>query len=332
MKILILRTDRIGDVILSEPVIEVIASKFNNPKIDVALSEYSAPVLYGNPHISNIYKLSSRGIKDAFNLANILKRNNYDLSITIDTHPISYLIPYLSKVKVRIGQGRRLWGVFLNYPVSFSRRHSNLHEVVLNQMLLKQFGHKPELKRPELYISQDEVVMVIDSIKKLGYEEGRPIIIIHPGSLGSSAHPPLKIYKKLSETVSRYGQVVIVGRREFDNLDGFRDIENILVIDDIDIREYMALISQAVLFIGGDTGPMHIASAFNIPVIALFSPIRGCGPERWGPLSDKYIIYKPDIEECNGKCDRCKYYNCMEKIDAFDIISGVMSLVRFKEV
>jgi len=332
MKILILRTDRIGDVVLSEPVIEVIASKFKNAKIDVALSEYSAPLLYENPHISNIYKLRSCGIKDAFNLVNILKRNNYDLSITIDTHPISYLIPFLSGIKVRVGQGRRLWGVFLNYPVSFSRRHSNLHEVVLNQMLLKQFGHKPELKRPELYISQGEVEMAIDKIRVLGYEEGKPIIIIHPCSLRSSADPPLKIYKELSEVISSYGKVVVVGRRKFDNLDIFRGIKGILLIDDIDIREYMAFISQATLFIGGDTGPMHIASAFNIPVIALFSPIRGCGPERWGPLSDKYIIYKPDIEECNGKCDRCKYYNCMEKIDAFDIISGIMSLVRFKEV
>jgi len=332
MKILVLRTDRIGDVVLSEPVIEVLASKFKNSRIDIVVSKYSAPILYENPHISNIYELRSRHIKDVINLSNILKKNEYDLSITIDTHPISYLIPFLSGIKVRIGQGRRAWSVFMNFPVSFSRRHSNLHEVILNQMLLKPFGYNPELIRPKLYLSQEEVEMVINLIKKLGYEEGKPIIVIHPGSLGSSAHPPLMIYKKISDFMTSFGQVIVSGRREFDNLDIFRDRNGILVIDNMEIRNYMALVSMASIFIGGDTGPMHIASALNIPIIALFSPIMGCGANRWGPLSDKYIVYMPDVLECRGRCNKCKFYNCMEKIDTFDIMTGIRSIMKFWEV
>ncbi|MGQ9706508.1 MAG: glycosyltransferase family 9 protein [bacterium] len=332
MRILVLRTDRIGDIVLSEPVVEVLGKRFDNARIDFVSSLYSAPVLYNNPHISNIYELQGRGMKDVIKISGTLSKINYDLSISIDTHPVSYIIPFLSKVKVRIGQVRRLWSILVNNPVSFSRRGSRLHEVVLNQMLLKPLGLKPVFMRPKLYLSSSEIDIVISKIRGLGYEDGKSMIVIHPGSLGSSAHPPVSVYSRLASVLVNYGQVIVVGRRDFDNIDIFRERDGIFVIDDMNIREYIALLSKAGLFIGGDTGPMHIASALNIPVVALFSPIIGCGPERWGPLSDKYIVYMPDDLECKGRCRKCKYYNCMERMNVNDIIAGIISLLKLREV
>lgn len=327
MKVVILRTDRIGDLVLAEPLIEALHSIYTNICVDVVASEYAAPVLYENPLVSKILALKERNIRCVMSMVEEVSKGGYDISITVDTSPISYLIPFLAGVRIRVGQGRRLWGFTLNKPVFFSRRCSDLHEVILNQLLLKPFGYSPSLVRPRLFLSPVEVENARRMIADFGFEMSKKVIVMHPGSLGSSAEPPFNLYYRLCEMLGSRFQVMVCGQKGVDNLEIFTGIEGVRVIDDMNIREYMGLISQSDLFVGGDTGPMHIASAMNIPVVAIFSPMPDCGPQRWGPLSDRYAVYMPSLSECNGECSRCKLFNCMEKFKIDDIITGVVRLL-----
>ena len=63
-----------------------------------------------------------------------------------------------------------------------------------------------------------------------------------------------------------------------------------------------------------------------MPSIAFFPPVRAMTPNRWGPVGCNSLVIKPDVPDCNGKCNNCKYSGCMKNIDlmpVFDWLSGI---------
>ncbi|MFH1223388.1 MAG: glycosyltransferase family 9 protein [Pseudomonadota bacterium] len=88
------------------------------------------------------------------------------------------------------------------------------------------------------------------------------------------------------------------------------------------LKELVAVISEAKLFIGPSTGPMHIAAACAVPLVSIFSPVRVQSARRWGPYSKNSIVISPRVTcpaklKCLG--DRCESYNCMDMVSIDDI-------------
>jgi heptosyltransferase-2 len=82
----------------------------------------------------------------------------------------------------------------------------------------------------------------------------------------------------------------------------------------------MSIIAGASFFISNSTGPLHIARAFNIPLLAFYCPAIPCSPERWGPYNQKDSIITPDIIPCKScNIDKCPYGNCLNLISWSDI-------------
>ena len=90
-----------------------------------------------------------------------------------------------------------------------------------------------------------------------------------------------------------------------------------------------ALIRKADAFVSNSTGPLHIAAAVGTPVVAFYPPIRQCSPVRWGPLTDRKVIFEPRTDDCpRCKGGPCESNDCMDLITVEAVESAVNSLMR----
>jgi len=157
------------------------------------------------------------------------------------------------------------------------------------------------------------------------------LVLIHPGSGGSARDWTVQGFAGLADRLLAEGitRVVISGGPADETV-----VEQVLSLmrgqpltfpRPLSLRELAALIARCHLVVTNSTGPMHIATAVKTPVVALFSPIRSCSPQRWGPWGSGHQVVVPPVPVCD-RCveQRCPHYDCMNLITD----DQVFSLVR----
>ena len=96
----------------------------------------------------------------------------------------------------------------------------------------------------------------------------------------------------------------------------------------LNLRQFIAVISQSDLVVSGSTGPMHVAAALDVATVSLFDPRRGSSPVRWGPLGDRGVVFKPEVPTCE-KCiyEKCPYWDCMDRIPVEAVTQKVREIL-----
>ena len=161
-----------------------------------------------------------------------------------------------------------------------------------------------------------------------------PLLGINPGASYGSAKRwyPQEFVKVASELSSEYDIVIFGGPGEKDIA---FDIEQGLIKKGVDnyhnlagnttIPELIDRISKLDLFITGDSGPMHVAAAFQIPTVAIFGPTRDDETSQW--MNEKSLIVKKNLEcqPCMQRTCPLQHHNCMNLIKAVDVLNAVKS-------
>src|ERR1035437_769966 len=139
--LLIVRTDRIGDVVLSLPLAELVKKLYPDCRITFLLKNYTKSLAEGHPFIDNILILNEKNNKISL-LNNIrqIKKNSYDVAIVVYPTFITSLIIFLSGIHKRIGTGYRWYSILFNSNVYEHRKNALRHELEYNVNLLKYFG------------------------------------------------------------------------------------------------------------------------------------------------------------------------------------------------
>ncbi len=104
------------------------------------------------------------------------------------------------------------------------------------------------------------------------------------------------------------------------------------------LRNYMAVMSNAVLFVGPSTGTTHLANILGVKVVTIYSPIKVQASLRWGPFfrdSKKARVIVPDVVcgekfQCAGSS--CLYYECMGKIEVDEVFESIQQLLIDKKL
>ena len=319
-KVLIIQTAFIGDVILATPLIETIKVNYPNCQIDFLIKKGNEELVNNHPLISNVF-LFDKTQKSHSLLDNIrkIRREKYDFVFNLQRFVSSGLIAGFSAGKKIIG--------FKKNPMSFlfdkrfEHQISNgQHEVDRNLSLI-QAQCKLLIRRPKLYPSKADFAKV-DELAET------PFICIAPASVWKTKQAPIEKWIEIIRHAASEYRIYLVGASsdyalceeiiqksqciELDNLCG-----------KLKLMETAALFSKAQHVFVNDSGPLHIASAMNTPVTALFcstSPKFG-----FGPLSDKNEV----IEVMNLACRPCGlhgkitcpkgHFDCGNKLDVSKI-------------
>jgi ADP-heptose:LPS heptosyltransferase len=99
-------------------------------------------------------------------------------------------------------------------------------------------------------------------------------------------------------------------------------------VSTLNLKIFAAFIQTAKLFVANSTGPLHMAAAVGTPVIGFYPPVRVMSPKRWGPLTEKKIIFVPDPAKCHRcKGGECQGNDCMDQILVDQVIGAALKLI-----
>lgn len=339
-KVLFVRTDKIGDVLLTTPCLTILKQNYPDIIIDFLVSQYAAPILKNNPLINKVIIYDEDKTFDGMiNLGIKLRQNKYDISFLFFVDLIPALILFFSKIKLRVGPFSKIYSIFLNKRIIQNRSQSKKHEAEYNVDLLKSvFQLKESDLYPTIVLTDNELKEAKNILKQAGYIENLPIIGIHPSGRGSNLLLPKEKYLEIIDyIIKRYKEIVVLITGTDSELKDYEKLyfknKKIIIPENYNLRDLSALISFCDLFITNSTGPLHIASALNVKTISFFSPVKVTKPVRWGPLyKDKNTPYKilipKNIKECEKcKMENCPHFNCLSLISNEEIQTEIDSFI-----
>ena len=206
-KVLITRTDRIGDVVLSTPVFISLKKSFPSVSISVLVRPYTKEIVTDNPNLDEVIIYDPEGehktIGGLLKLAKEIEKKNFDTALILFLDFKVGLLTYLSKIPKRIGPGTKLAQIFLTDRIKQHRSKVDKHETDYNLELAEILGAKP-IRQSEIYIPY-EITKNIDNFFSLIVNRqssiSNPIVGIHPGSGGSARNWRHERYVELAEKI-----------------------------------------------------------------------------------------------------------------------------------
>lgn len=334
--ILIVRTDRIGDVILTLPTIEALKLNFPNARIAMLLNSYTANLVEG---IADVL-IYNREIapKPFFEMLAEIRREQFEAVVVAFPRFRIALLLWLAGIPVRVGTGYRWYSFLFNKKIFEHRKTVEKHEAEYNLALLKGLGCEvsiiPEIK---ILLSEKERTEAYTVRKSIGISDSASLVLLHPGSGGSARDWKSGNFSLLAAELKKQGFcVVITGAKSESDF-----VENIAknagesvksFASNLSLKEFAAFIQTAQLFVANSTGPLHIAAAVGVPVIGLYPPVRVMSPKRWGPLTEKKAIFVPDPRQCSRcKGGECHGSECMEQITVQQVLKMSLELTKHND-
>ncbi len=338
-KVLVVRTDRLGDVILTLPVLSRLRACFPRAYLAMLLRRYTGAIVEGNPCADElIWYDDERGGEVPFgDMVKVIRERQFDAVILV--HPTLRLawLMFRAGIPVRVGTGYRAYSFLLNRRVYEHRKDALRHEAEYNLNLLAPIGCDPSGVKGELdfpiVIPGAAVERVRALLEQLGI--GGRFVVIHPGSGGSAREWPLENFGRLGArlAVEKQCTVVVTGSAEerslVDSLASMIGADARPVAGRLTLKELAALIRSASLFISHSTGPLHIAAAVGTPLVGLYPQITAMSPRRWGPYTNRARVLVPDkpddCTECSGRTQ--KPCACMASISVDEAFRSACAML-----
>jgi heptosyltransferase-2 len=311
-KILIIQTASIGDVILSTALAEKLHDYYPEAEIDFLVKNGMDSLFSGHPFIKNILVWNKKKEK-YLNLYRILvkvRHNHYDAVINVQRFVSTGIIAGLSGAKLRAGFDKNPFSFLFNIRIKhlIGQESLGLHETDRNQNLIESLTDT-KASRPALYPE----IKDFETISKF---KTSPYVCIAPASLWNTKQFPAEKWIELIQKLPSEIVVYLLGSPTDSMLCKFiqKESGNDNVIDlsgSLTLLQSAALIKDAKMNYVNDSAPMHIASAMNAPVTAVFcSTVPEFG---FGPLSDRSTIIQTELDLSCRPCGIHGFITCPEK-------------------
>ncbi len=336
--LLIVRTDRIGDVVLSLPLAGIVKKHYPECKITFLLRDYTKSLVENHPYIDEVIILHESNKKiSLFSNIKVTAAKKFDSCVIVYPTFIAALIIFFSRIKTRIGTGYRWYSFLFNKKVYEHRKYAQKHELEYNINLLQHFGIYEKADYGSINFNIKINDGSLQKVKKLliDYEikPGVPLFIIHPGSGGSSINFPPEKFKELINLMDSKlnAQIIVTGSENEKDLCGRliinEKIKNFAGL--LDLSELIALISSCSIFISNSTGPIHIAAALGKYTIGFYPNLLACSAKRWGPYTEKRAIFAPDKTCSDCRREQCSSEDCMNTIKVTDVFVQIEKIYKF---
>jgi heptosyltransferase III len=346
LKLLLLRPDAIGDMVLMIPLINTLKHHYPNADIHTLQQGYTAPLLAHHPAITSVLidrKKSgeAKGIRGFLAYAKWLRSQRFDAVIMPYLEPYYARLMWAAGIPIRIGDGQKvLLRPWLTRPISLDYRNVMRHECEQMAKLAEGLDTQiPFVSTMDLYLSDDDREAATTLMTTLGI--GSDFIIIHPASGGGNRPWSVTKYAAFITMIldKTTLQVVLTGAGKNEakkvaeilaasaaSADKTRVIST---VNQTSLRTLMAMIDKAHVVIGTDTGPTHIAAALKRPVLCI-SPTKFVKSLRWGPWETRRQIVSAS-DACDLVCRpyKCPVTTCLDAIaieQAFEALVSLMTV------
>jgi heptosyltransferase-2 len=337
--ILIIRTDRIGDVALSTPVIKVLREAFPKSKISFMARPCAKGILEGNPYLDRviIYDKYNRQKNwlESIKFALKLRKNNFDLAVILHPTKRANIIAFLAKIPETVGYDKN-FGFLLSKRIKDEKLKGLKHEAEYNFELLKLLGIKEVSRETLINVSDSDICRLDKMLDERNFSKRDDFFVIHPAaSCPSKIWPQGNFNRVAQKLVQDLGlKLILVCTKENQSIcdevaKGIAE-DKVTFFIDLPIKKLAALFKRAKFLISNDSGPVHIAVASGCPVVDIFGRNQpGLSPKRWGPLDKTSIVLHrpPDCKPClahNCQSD----FACLSNITVEDVFNAAKKLYQ----
>lgn len=322
-KILVSRTDRAGDLILTLPVFREIKKEYPNCHLTAHVRRYTAPITKLCSEIDDLiidddYEdgLVSKPLIRAF------RERDFDRAIIVHPTGRTILSAFCAKIPIRTGRASNIYQFFLNDKRRQNRSKNEKHEFEYNLDLLEGFVKNIDYLPISFKLNDKQLEEGKNFLIKAGMGNVKPVII-HPGHGGSAYNIAPNMYAALAERLLDNNIPVLVslgpGEEHMEKYFGKSINGKLGFISGIPDLEKLATVFACCRgFIGGSTGPLHLAASLGLKCVAYFPPVKAMTPKRWGPVGCDSLIIKPSVNDCYGKCDKCNLKSCMNLLTNYN--------------
>lgn len=303
-KILFIRTDRIGDVLMNLPSIHLLRQAHPEARIDLLTSTWLGDLLGENPDMNRVIQVDPKKIgKNFFYFLKVWNKiffGHYQLAVVSNPDKWLHLLVFLSGIPIRVGYGRK-WPFFLTKTLPAKKDGSARHEIDANLELTALAAPMAWDGRYEFPSSADARKAIHQKLSELGIQ--REIIALHVGTTNPDKRWDMKELSRLCDHLCVHNQfeICLLGGPEEINfaqaIEGLSKNKIYNWTGSMTLAELKAFFDHPSvrLLISCDSGPVHIAWMSGKPVIALYAKnVPGSNPIRWGPRDGhSRVIYKP---------------------------------------
>jgi heptosyltransferase-2 len=342
-KILIRGVNWIGDAVLTLPALKAIRRFNHDSHISLLVKPWVAELFTNNMDIDEIilYDDEFKGLAGKFKLARILRRKNFDRAILLQNAFDAAFITWLSGIPERLGYKTDGRGLFLTRAINIDRAVLQKHQVSYYLNILNSVGIETPDFHPYIHLTAEERNKATDVIKSGFPGNHYPIIGINPGAVyGPAKRWPSEKFAELIKTIidKLDGKCIIFGSKaETGIADEINSEITKLGITNADsrilalagktgLRELAALIAECDVFVTNDSGPMHMASALYMPVVAIFGSTN---PVTTGPFGERHKIITKAMP-CSPCMEReCPegHVRCMTEVRADEVFEAVENIL-----
>lgn len=334
--IVVSRTDKIGDLILSLPVFQTLKSSFPKTKITALVSPYAQEIVRDHPSIDAVELVRPR--EGVGSLTRRLKKMEADVFLALYPRPSLAFAAWWAGIPFRAGTAFRWYSFAFNRKIRAHRSRCERHEADYNLDLARVLGPTQVATKILFPISPKDRAFADDLLKEKGILPQTRFVVVHPGHRGSALNWKPERY---AETITRLcaekirvvvtagpGETALVAKIQSFLSSETKGRKPVLMIGECGLKQLAAVYRRADVFLSGSTGPMHLAAAVGTPTVALFCPIPSATPVRWGPWGNKSTILMPQGLVCRDcQKGRCSRHDPMDAISVNEVLGALKPIL-----
>ena len=328
-RILVVKLDHLGDVLLATPVFSNLRQAYPNAELHALTGAWSRVVLERHPDVNKVLEYNSpvfcrtgrpTSLRETFQLYKQLRHQKYDLLVTLRNDWRTVCFALLRVTPKRLDRAALQVANKLGFP-----QFTGTHETTRNLDVLNKAGIPTPIQTTTFSVGEEDEKWASDFLETLQIDKERPLIAIHPGS-------PIPIkrwmphrYAELADwlVARKRAQILFVGVKDeipiITEIQGLMQAETNNIAGKTSLTQLASILQTCHVFIGNDSGPMHLAAAVGTQTIGLYGP---GDPTRFGPVGAlcQTIRRKTDCPPCPRTTCRFGKDGCMSKIQVADLI------------
>lgn len=312
-RILLIQIRRLGDMVITSALLDDLRAVFPAARIDFMTREALAPVLGEHPLINETLAYDRRR---PLQMWRATRPRRYDWIIDSESSPRSALLTRASGASVRVGWGVTGWKMLYTHRVSRRSGRPPEYVVLDRQRLLEAVGVPVSWRRPRLYLTDIERTSGESALQALGAPNGVPRAGMLLSAGNRAKEWPVEHFAAVANGLAAQGAwpVVFEMPGDVELVARLRAAApGIAVAAGRDLRPFMRMLSACGVFVSGDTGPVHVATALDVPTVTVFGPEDPAG---WSPGIAITSVVRGDVTRCPecGRRARGVPHSCMASV------------------
>jgi heptosyltransferase III len=330
--ILAIKLRYLGDVLLATPTLHALKTAYPQARVSMLVNQGTEDILLGNPDVDEIIALDRGSIFQQCRFVWEIRRRRFDMVVDLTDGDRAAFLTWTSGAPVRIGFNAEQRWTGRCYTTVVSGE-AGAHRIERDLAALAPLRLAAQHRVPRLWLTPEDDAKAEQLARALGIPMDRPWAVIQPGARYWFKAWPVERFAELADRLNeRFACQVLVGGSPQERPLTQSIVEQaksrlLSIAGRSDVRTLAALLKRSALFVGNDTGAMHIAAAMGTPVVALFGPSN---PREWGPRGGPTdIIYKGlDCRVCFHPTCRRGDENCMKLITVDEVWAACQRIFK----